>query len=157
MLAQGGRPTVHELAASFRTRRETIYRDLRALQDAGYPIMGDERGRLSRPQLMSPSIPDIRFSPGEMDALLVAVAEAGSALPTVDALASATLKLRALRESEPGSSGSSLSEMFDSWACGTKDYRTHEDRIALVIEAILRKQRCGVEYQAPSRSEPQSI
>ena len=36
-LLEGGRPTVYELAARFKTRRETIYRDLRALQDVGYP------------------------------------------------------------------------------------------------------------------------
>ena len=29
-LAEGGRPTVHQLAARFKTRRETIYRDLHA-------------------------------------------------------------------------------------------------------------------------------
>jgi predicted DNA-binding transcriptional regulator YafY len=37
ILLEGGLPTVHELAARFHTRRETIYRDLRTLQDAGYP------------------------------------------------------------------------------------------------------------------------
>src|ERR1700751_6100481 len=62
VLRQGPRPPVHELAAEFRTRRETIYRDLRVLQDAGYPITGDEHGHLSRPRLMSSQVPDIRFS-----------------------------------------------------------------------------------------------
>ncbi len=37
VLAQGTTANIHELAR-FRTRRETIYRDLRVLQDAGYPI-----------------------------------------------------------------------------------------------------------------------
>lgn len=50
ILLDGGRPTVHQLAARFHTRRETIYRDLRALGEAGYPIAGDA-GRLSRPRL----------------------------------------------------------------------------------------------------------
>ena len=45
-LAEGGRPSVHQLAARFKTRRETIYRDLRALQAIGYPIVGDEAGLL---------------------------------------------------------------------------------------------------------------
>jgi predicted DNA-binding transcriptional regulator YafY len=35
-LKDGGRPSVHDLAARFHTRRETIYRDLRALQEIGY-------------------------------------------------------------------------------------------------------------------------
>ena len=48
---QEARLTVYQLAARFRTRRETIYRDLRALQDVGIPIVGDESGHLSRPRL----------------------------------------------------------------------------------------------------------
>lgn len=54
------------------------YRDLRVLQDAGHPITGDERGRLSRPRLISSKMPDIRFSNTELDALLLAVAQAFS-------------------------------------------------------------------------------
>jgi predicted DNA-binding transcriptional regulator YafY len=51
-LLEGGQPTVHSLASRFGTRRETVYRDLRALEAAGYPICGDELGRLSHPRLL---------------------------------------------------------------------------------------------------------
>jgi predicted DNA-binding transcriptional regulator YafY len=153
VLGQGRRPTVHELAAEFRTRRETIYRDLRVLQDAGYPITGDERGRLSRPRLISSQVPDIRFSPPELDALLLAIAQAQAALPSTELLSSAALKLKALAESVADAVPPGLDEMFDTWTCGWKDYRAHEDRIALLIEAILRKRRCLVQYRTPSRSE----
>jgi predicted DNA-binding transcriptional regulator YafY len=144
---------VHELAAEFRTRRETIYRDLRVLQDAGYPITGDERGRLSRPRLMSSRVPDIRFSAPELGALLLAVAQAHAALPNAELLSSAAFKLKALAESEADSVPPGLDEMFETWTCGSKDYRAHESRIALLIEAILRKRRSLVEYRTPSRSE----
>lgn len=153
VLGQGSRLSVHELAAEFRTRRETIYRDLRVLQDAGYPIAGDERGRLSRPRLMTSQVPDIRFSAAELDALLVAVARARPALPNTESLSSAALKLKALAESALDAPASALDEMFDTWTCGWKDYRAHEGRIGLLIEAILRKRRCLVEYRTPSRSE----
>ncbi|MBV9266004.1 MAG: transcriptional regulator [Acidobacteriaceae bacterium] len=153
VLGQGRKPTVHELAAEFRTRRETVYRDLRVLQDAGYPITGDERGRLSRPRLISSSVPDIRFSALELDALLLAVAQAQAALPNAQSLSSAALKLKALAESAQETAAPGLDEMFDTWTCGWKDYRVHEGRIALLIEAILRKLRCVVEYRTPSRSE----
>jgi proteasome accessory factor B len=144
---------VHELAAEFRTRRETIYRDLRVLQDAGYPITGDERGRLSRPRLISSDVPEIRFSAAELDALLLAVAQTQAALPNVDSLSLAALKLKALAGSAAEATAPGLEEMFDTWTCGWKDYRTHEERIALLIEAILRKRRCVVEYRKPSRAE----
>ncbi len=58
LLKEGGRPSIHDLAARFHTRRETIYRDLRALQAIGYPIVGDAEGRLSYPTLP----PDVRMS-----------------------------------------------------------------------------------------------
>ena len=48
-LSEGGHPTVHRLAARFKTRRETIYRDIHTLEAIGYPVVGDESGRLSRP------------------------------------------------------------------------------------------------------------
>ena len=67
-LAEGGRPSVHQLAARFKTRRETIYRDLRALQAIGYPIVGDESGLLSRPQLapgLRTTIPPVPFTSKE--------------------------------------------------------------------------------------------
>ena len=125
VLAKGRTPTVHELAAHFKTRRETIYRDLRVLQDAGYPIGGDERGRLSRPRLLSSPVPDIRFSPTELDALLLAVAREPTVPPMAEALKSAALKLRALAESEMPGGSISLNEMFQTWMCGAKDYRAH--------------------------------
>jgi len=150
LLVQGQTPTVHELAAQFRTRRETIYRDLRALEDAGYPIAGDEHGRLSRPRLMPSPVPEMRFSRPELDALLLAAAQAQPALPTAESLSSATFKLKTLAGSQESSS-ISLDEMFDAWICGSKDYRLHEDHIATPIEAILRRRRCRVEYRTPSR------
>jgi predicted DNA-binding transcriptional regulator YafY len=156
VLGQGRKTTVHELAAEFRTRRETIYRDLRVLQDAGYPITGDDRGQLSRPRLVSSRVPDIRFAPGELNALMLAVAQAQAALPNAESLSSAALKLKALSESAQNTAVSSLDETFDAWTCGWKDYRAHEGRIALLIEAILRNRRCVVEYRKPSASDPKT-
>jgi predicted DNA-binding transcriptional regulator YafY len=102
---------------------------------------------------MSSQVPDIRFSPPELDALLLAIAQAQAALPSTELLSSAALKLKALAESVADAVPPGLDEMFDTWTCGWKDYRAHEDRIALLIEAILRKRRCLVQYRTPSRSE----
>jgi predicted DNA-binding transcriptional regulator YafY len=157
VLGQGRRPTVHELAAEFRTRRETIYRDLRVLQDAGYPIAGDEHGRLSRPRLLSSQVPEMRLSVPELDALMLTVAQAQAALPNAHAVSSAASKLEAFAKSAQDAAAPGLHEMFETWTCGSKDYRAHESRIALLIEAILRKRRCIVEYRKPSRSEPKTF
>ena len=153
MLGQGRTPTVHELAAEFHTRRETIYRDLRVLEDAGYPVAGDEQGKLSRPRLLSSPIPDLRFSGPELEALLVAAAQAQVAIPAARALSTAVLKLKSLAKSSPGSVPAGADELLETWSCGAKDLRPHEGTIALLIEAILRKRRCRVEYRTPTRSE----
>ena len=153
ILTDAGTPTVNELAAKFGTRRETIYRDLRVVEDAGYPITGDERGRLSRPRLMPSNVPDIRFSAAEEDALLLSVAQVQAALPNEELLSSANLKLRGLANSRPDSVSSGLNEIFETWTCGSKNYRAHDQHFVFVMEAILRKLRCLVQYRTPSRLE----
>ena len=156
LLAQSPSLTIQELAAKFHTRRETIYRDLRTLEDAGYPIGGDERGRLARPRLLPSPVPDIQFSTQELDALLFAAVQAQSAAIKSRALSSATYKLKALAESKQNSTSVTSDEMFDTWNCGAIDYRAHQDHIDALVEAILRKQRCRVTYRKPSSTEPKT-
>jgi predicted DNA-binding transcriptional regulator YafY len=83
-LTEGGHPTVHQLAARFKTRRETIYRDLHTLEGIGYPIVGDEGGRLSHPQLapgFRAAPPPVPFTRKETAALVWAVKQAGTKQP----------------------------------------------------------------------------
>jgi proteasome accessory factor B len=148
VLSQGRKPSVHDLAAEFHTRRETIYRDLRALQDAGYPVTGDG-GRLSHPRLLSGSVPEIRFSSTELQALRTAVAQVQVSLPSFEALHAASIKLNALVTYDPPEMSWVASDVLESWSCGAKDYRLHEEFIAILVEAILRHRRCHVEYKRP--------
>jgi len=50
-LLRGDRLSIPALATKHHVRRETIYRDLRALEDLGFPITGDIHGYKSRPRL----------------------------------------------------------------------------------------------------------
>lgn len=97
-LAEGGHPTVYQLAARFKARRETIYRDLHALEEIGYPIVGDEQGRLSRPRLA----PDFRatalpvaLTRSEIAALVWAAKEAGARQPFREVISTVLPKLQA--------------------------------------------------------------
>src|SRR5689334_20359744 len=79
-LAEGGHCSVHQLAARFKTRRETIYRDLHTLEAIGYPIVGDDAGRLSHPRLAPEfrgSVSVVPFTRKETAALVWAVKQAG--------------------------------------------------------------------------------
>jgi len=98
ILLEGGLPTVHELATRFNTRRETIYRDLKTLQEAGYPITG-EGGLLSHPRLLyrpRQARPAIRLNGPEIDALLWAAGQMGAQHPFQTEFAAATTKLRGM-------------------------------------------------------------
>ncbi len=154
-LVQGRALTIQQLAAKFHTRRESIYRDLRVLQDAGYPVTGDERGRLSRPRLLACDVPNVRFTSRELAALIFA-AQTQDVTVNADALSSAAFKLKALAESEQNDAQPDFGDLLESRNFGSIDYRAHEGHIGILIEAILRKRQCCVTYQKPSISEPKT-
>lgn len=154
-LVQGRALSIQELAAKFHTRRESIYRDLRVLQDAGYPITGDERGRLSRPRLLASDVPSIQFTSRELAALIFA-AQTQDVTMDAEALSAAALKLKALAESEQNEAHPHFGDMFESRNFGSIDYCGHERHIEVVIEAILRKRQCSVTYRKPSLAEPKT-
>ena len=156
ILADDGTRSVRELAAMFGTRRETIYRDLRVLNDAGYPIAGDDQGRLSHPRLLPSSIPDIRLSPVELDALRSAAEQVQVALPEPETLGTAKVKLKALLDVELKYDSFTGDDVLQSWNRGTKEYRNHQAHVAPLVEAILRRCRCDVTYRKPSSATPKS-
>jgi predicted DNA-binding transcriptional regulator YafY len=148
-LSEGGRPSIHQLAARFRTRRETIYRDLRALQDIGYPIAGDAEGRLSHPRLFDqPPIPLTGFSGEEIEAILWAIKQAGMKAPYTETLRRAEDKIRML--GLKGKEAESPDETITTLGRGIKSYAGHQSTILKLVEAIIRKKRCLVRYQTPS-------
>ena len=159
ILLEGGLPTVHDLAARFNTRRETIYRDLRTLQDAGYPITG-EGGLLSRPRLFDRTkqvAPAIRLNAREIDALLWAVGQVGTQHPFQTEIAAATTKLRGMLAANPDAE-SPVSDSVALWQQrGDKDYSVHQATIKTLVEAILRRRRCRVSYRAPAAPAPKSF
>jgi predicted DNA-binding transcriptional regulator YafY len=158
-LAEGGRPSVHQLAARFKTRRETIYRDLRALQAIGYPIVGDESGLLSRPQLapgLKTALPPVPFTSKEVAALVWAVKEAGNRQPFRAALSTAMPKLQALVPSQAGRVGLAIEGAVSGWTRGVKDYTALEPLILELVKAIVSHTRCRVTYQSPARKQPRT-
>lgn len=148
-LLEDGQPTVHSLASRFGTRRETVYRDLRALEDAGYPICVDESGRLSHPHLLPEArrhAPGLRLSDDEISALLWA-AQHSSKSPFREALHSAAAKLRAMAR---GEEATCISAVLTEAGGGQKDYGPHGQTVLRLVEAILLRRRCEVEYQSPA-------
>jgi predicted DNA-binding transcriptional regulator YafY len=157
LLLQGSRLTVHELAARFKTRRETIYRDLRTLGDVGIPIEGDESGRLSRPRLATDY--RLRFAPvpltrQEIAALAWAVNESRSRQPFQAALSTALPKLQAFAAPRDGRLAAAFDAAVGGWDRGIKDFAGLEPMFLRLVEAILSRRRCNVEYASPGRPRP---
>jgi len=156
-LLEGGRPTVRELAARFKTRRETIYRDLRVLEDAGYPLAGDERGCMSRPRLAKnprQARPEIRLNDHELNALLWASVHArGIGQPFGKDLISAAVKLRAMQSVCRDPSEHAIENAVSIISRGQKDYSPHRETVLTLVEGILRRRSTRVCYSSPSRPE----
>ena len=153
-LVEGGRPTVHQLAARFKTRRETIYRDLHTLEAIGYPIVGDESGRLSRPRLAPearPTLPPVALTRQETAALVWAAKQTGRGQPFHAVLPTALAKLQALTAGREGRLALAIDGAVGGWDRGVKDYTALEPTILRLVEAIVSRRRCKVEYQAPSQ------
>jgi predicted DNA-binding transcriptional regulator YafY len=156
ILVEGGRPTVYDLAARFRTRRETIYRDLRTLGEVGYPIAGDEAGRLSRPRLapdLRPVAPPVTLTRQELTALVFAAKRAEAQQPFGAALQTSLTKLQLLVPRREGGLAMALDGSVGGWQRGVKDYAGFEPTILRLVEAIISRRRCKVEYRAPDRKE----
>jgi proteasome accessory factor B len=149
-LLEGGRPSVHDLARRFGTRRETIYRDLRALEDAGYPVTG-EGGHLSRPRLLGDGkkAPQVRFTSEELNALDWAVAQAKTG-PFSAVLDSARQKLEVIGAAR-GQGEIGMADVTDSW--GPAAPETAPAVLLRLAEAILRRRVCQVEYRTPEAAE----
>src|SRR3989304_1677959 len=80
-LQDGERLHVAQLAPPFHVRRETVYRDLRALEELGFPIVGDLHGVKSRPRLASRSSPksvSIPFTLSEVRGLISSISQRSS-------------------------------------------------------------------------------
>ena len=156
-LAEGGRPTVHQIAARFNTLRETIYRDLYALEGIGYPVRGDESGRLSRPRLAPearPTLPPVALTRQETPALVCAAKQAGRRQPFHAVLPTALAKLQALAAGREGRLAFAIDWAVGGRDRGVKDFTTLEPMILRLVEAIVSGRRCKVEYQAPSQGRP---
>lgn len=160
LLAEGARPTVYDLAARFHTRRETIYRDLHALEDAGYPIVGDEAGRKSRPGLGAearPGVPPVLLTRAELAGLVWAVKQTQARQPFRAALATALPKLQALTARKDSGTALALEGAVGGWQRGVKDYAGAEPTILRLVEAILGRRRCLLHYRAPGRAAPKGF
>ena len=95
--------------------------------------------------------PHLRLSDAEISALLLASKQAKDSSPFADALASATAKLRAMATGERADFTAGIDTVMDEAAWGTKNNQPDNDTVLRLVEAIMRRKRCSVEYRSPNK------
>jgi predicted DNA-binding transcriptional regulator YafY len=123
------------------------------LEDAGYPVVGDDDGHLSRPQLLDGRrTPQVRFTPEELNALDWAAAQ-GMTGPFAKALDGARQKLQVM-SATLGQEAVGVAEVTDYW--GPTAPPTAPEVLIQLAEAILRRRACMVTYRTPDSVEPKT-
>jgi predicted DNA-binding transcriptional regulator YafY len=160
-LTEGGRITVQSLAARFRTTRQSIYRDLHGLEAIGIPLVGDRSGGYGGSLRLAPgfrgTLPLAPFSREEAVALAWAAKAVEGHQPFREALATALLKLQGLLGRREADVVTALDGSVGGWGRWTKDVTAHRATLLRLVEAIVARRRCLVEYQAPWRDGPRKF
>ena len=156
-LSQGERLTLRQLQARFSASRETIYRDVKTIQAIGYPVMGDEAGRVF-PLRLDPgfrgSAPTVPLTRQEVAALMWAVKQVGTHQPFRAALSTAVPKLHTLVAGREARFAMALDGAIGGWERGVKDYSASLPIILRLVEAIVSRRQCRVTHQNPWRDLP---
>lgn len=152
--------TVEELAEECGVNRRTVYRDLQAIRDAGYPLVSEpvEEGRVVYRFLTGfKKIPPITFSLDELMTLYLCRGQLAflQGTPFQDDLDAIFGRIRS---SLPPRSVAHLERIAEAAAPrfqGVRDYRGRRSVLEKLREALLYQYRCTIRY-APPRREPES-
>ena len=152
--------TVDELVEECQVTRRTIYRDLQAILDAGYPLVSERQsdGRMLYSFISGFSkIPPITFSLEELMTLYLCRGQLEFLQGTpfqedLDAI------FGRLRSSLPPRSVAHLERIAEASAPrfhGFKDYSGQHDLLRDLRQALLKQRRCHIQYR-PAQRKPTS-
>ncbi len=148
--------TVDELAEECQVNRRTVFRDLRAIRDAGYPLVSDREadGRvLYRFMTGFKKIPPITFSLEELLTLYLCRGQLAflQGTPFQDDLEAIFGRIRS---SLPPRSVAHLERIAETGAPrfqGLRDYHKKRQVLEDLRQALLYQHRCTIRYAPPNR------
>ncbi len=142
---------IEEAAVELGTRRRTVYRDFRVLEDAGYPLTSARDGRRARWRMMAGYRHRLQLSLSwsELVALMAARQAMSGLAGTMlhDGVVSAIEKIRATLPT-------GLAAHFRAWDRlvsapeGGRDYRSRGELARRLVEAIDRRQTVEARYRS---------
>lgn len=149
--------SVPELAAELDCNVRNIYRDMEALEIAGFPIYSEKDDGVERWKFVEGykhKMP-IPLEMTEIMALVIARDQLKAFEGTVfsGALGHAFDKIRVMLKPEANNFIDSLSNSFRVGVFGQKDYRAHKDTIELVNHAVLNHRSVMIDYRSASGEE----
>ncbi|ABA88468.1 helix-turn-helix transcriptional regulator, putative [Syntrophotalea carbinolica DSM 2380] len=147
--------TADELAEECGVTRRTIYRDLQAIEDAGYPLIKEPSGdgRILYGFLTGFSkIPPITFSLSELMTLYLCRGQLGmlEGTPFLDDLDAVFGRIRASLPPRSVAHLERLAQAVTPRFQGTRDYRGKREVLESLRRALLYQYRCTIRY-APAR------
>ncbi len=147
--------TVEELAEECGVNRRTVYRDLQAIQEAGYPLVKEFSGDgriLYRFVSGFSRIPPITFSLSELMTLYLCRSQLGllEGTPFIDDLDAVFGRIRASLPPRSVAHLERLSQTVTPMFQGRRDYSGKRDILEALRRALLYQYRCSLRY-APAR------
>jgi proteasome accessory factor B len=148
--------TVDELVEEYGVTRRTVYRDLRILEDAGYPLVREEAGGsrvLYRFLTGFGKIPPITFSLPELMTLFLCRGQLGvlQGTPFLDDLDAVLARIRAGLPPRSVAHLERLGESVTPRFQGLRDYRGKYELLEQLRHALLYQYRCTIRYRPARR------
>jgi predicted DNA-binding transcriptional regulator YafY len=141
---------LEELASELECTRRTVYRDLFALEMAGFPVTSEKRdGRVHYRFLDRFRLSDVPFTPDEILALVFGEDLLRTLEGTVfhDSIRSALGKIRAGLSPELAQYLARLGQSFRVLPGPHKSYARFRDTIRQLNDAVLRRERVRIRYR----------
>lgn len=141
------------MAQEFGVRRETIYRDLQALESLGFPLVGDEVGRWTRISL-DPTfpVPPVGLTEREGAALMWALGQVKRGQPFGDVLPQLRRKIESLSRQKGRALVEGFQEALGTGGPGRTVREISASLVERLVEAIAMRRRASVDYEPPGRS-----
>lgn len=150
---------LEELASDLACTRRTVYRDLDALQQAGFPVMSEKRdGRVHYRLIETFRLGDVPFTPDEILALAFGEDLLRTLEGTVfhDSVQSALAKIRASLSPELARYLARMGESFRVLPGPHKSYASNRETIRVLNQAVLDRETLRLRYRTGATGKTSS-
>jgi predicted DNA-binding transcriptional regulator YafY len=149
--------TVAELVEECQVTRRTIYRDLQALMDAGYPLVSERQADghvVYRFVTGFSKIPPLTLSLDELMTLYLCRGQLAflQGTPFSEDLEAIFARLRSMLPPRSIAHLERIAEAFSPRFQGYKDYSSQRQILIDLRHALLKQQRCRIDYRPAQRS-----